>query len=114
MKSNLGTQEDAAAERSPDNQTVPNRASCSAHQNAIIENLEELKEHMDVEIVEDYMITKGMLPLNKRKEWKMEVTRRRRSLLLEYVYDKDLDVFIAFREGLVKAKQTHLANKLEL
>ncbi|CAG0903959.1 unnamed protein product [Darwinula stevensoni] len=118
-ESNIGTQEkatssQAAAKPSPSKQTIPNMVSCFPHQNAITSNWKDLIADMDVESVENYMIIKNKLPLDKREELKMEkVARRRRSLLLHYVHDRDEDVFLAFRDGLVDADQTHLAEKLK-
>ncbi|CAG0903388.1 unnamed protein product [Darwinula stevensoni] len=83
------------------------------HQFAIKSNWEELIESMDVERVENHMITKDKLPLHKREELNMEkVKKKRRSVLLHYVHGTDEDVFLAFQDGLVAADQAHLAKKL--
>ncbi|CAG0902342.1 unnamed protein product [Darwinula stevensoni] len=83
------------------------------HQFAIKSNWEELLELMDVERVENHMISKDKLPLHKWEELNMEkVKKKRRSVLLHYVHSTDEDVFLAFQDWLVAAGQAYLAEKL--
>ena len=84
-----------------------------SHQEAIKKHWNELIEYMDVEKVEDYMISKNKLRLSEREELNRESEpQRRQSALLHYVQSQDLNVFNAFWHGLVAAGQSYLAEML--